>query len=254
MNAQIVLPWCLSIALLAVRLSVAVALSPAFSAYGIPATVRVALILVLAMLTFAHRGPVANAAEWAADPAKLVLPVLAEIFIGALLGLGVHLVLGALSLAGRLMDVQVGFAIGSVFDPVTRSSSNVLGPLLSLIGVTVFVASDAHLELAQLVAQSIDVLPIGELPTLHDPMQPLLAAGSMFALGVALAAPVSLALLLSDVAIAIASRNMPRVNVLMLAMPIKALVSYVVLAVAVLGWTPILRRSFSDMATLTGVR
>lgn len=254
MNAEILLPWCVSITLLAVRLSIAVALSPALSAYGIPATVRVASILVLAVLTFAERGPIANAATWAADPVQLLLPIAAEVFIGALLGLGVHLVLGALSLAGRLMDVQAGFAIGAVFDPVTRTNANVLGSLLSLLGVTIFFATDAHLQVAGLLAQSVDVVPLGELPSLQDPLQPVLAAGAMFASGIALAAPVSLALFLSDVAIGVASRNMPKVNVLVLAMPIKALVSYLVLAMTVRGWAPILRQSFGDMTALAGVR
>lgn len=254
MNVESVLPWCLSVALLAVRLAVAVTLSPAFSAYGVPSTVRAALTLALAALAFANRAPVPEAAAWAANPMHLLVSVTAEIVIGALLGMSVHLTFGALSLAGRLMDVQAGFAIGSVFDPVTRTSSNVLGSLLSLIGVTTFVATDAHLRLAQLVAQSMDVLPLGTLPGLNDPLQPILAGSSMFVLGLALAAPVSLALLLTDAVIAVASRNMQRVNVLVLAMPIKVIVGYGVLAVCVLGWTPLLRESFSEATALAGVR
>jgi flagellar biosynthetic protein FliR len=133
----------------------------------------------------------------------MLVPVLAELLIGVLLGLGVLVVLAALALAGRLIDVQIGFAIASVFDPVTRTSGNVLGSLVSLLGVTLFFVSDAHLQLVQLISRSIDLLPLGELPAFDDPMRPLLAAGSMFALGLALAAPVAVALLLTDAAITI---------------------------------------------------
>lgn len=254
MSPEALLPWMLSIALLTVRLTVAIALSPAFSAYGVPATVRVALTFALATLTFASRPPVADAVAWAADPIKLVMPVMAEVFIGALLGLGVHVVLAALALAGRLMDVQIGFALGSVFDPVTRTSSNVLGSMVSLLGVTLFVVSDAHLQLAQLIAQSIDTLPLGEFPALNDPLQPLLAAGSMFALGLAFAGPVAVALLLTDLAVGVASRNMPQVNVLVLAIPIKVIVGYAVLALAVVGWAPLLQQGFGRMASLLDAR
>jgi flagellar biosynthesis protein FliR len=254
MSSGLLLPWIVSVALLTVRLTVAVALSPALSAYGTPATVRIALTLVLAALTFAYRAAVPAAAAWVADPALLVLPVLAEVFIGALLGLGVHVVLAALALAGRLMDVQVGFSIGSVFDPVTRTSSNVLGSMTGLLGVTLFFVSDAHLQLAQLVSQSVDVLPLGEMPTLNDPMRPILAAGSMFALGLAFAAPLAMALLLTDVAIGVASRNMPQINVLILAMPVKVIVGYGVLAFAVLGWAPLLSQGLARMADLLELR
>lgn len=248
------LPWALSVALLTVRLTVALALAPAFTAYGVPATVRIALVFALAALTFAYRNPVAVAEAGAADPSLLLTAVLAEVIIGALLGLGVHIVFAALALAGRLMDVQIGFAIGSVFDPVTRTNSNVLGSITGLLGATLFFVSDAHLQLAQLLSLSIDALPLGVLPTLQDPLQPVLAAGSMFTLGLALAAPVVSALLLADVAIGVASRNMPQVNVLILAMPIKVMVGYLVLALAVRGWGPLLQQGFGRLAHLSGAR
>jgi flagellar biosynthetic protein FliR len=254
MSADPLLPWVVSVALLTLRLTVALALSPALSAYGIPATVRIALTLALAALTFAYRSPVPAAAGWVADPAALLMPILAEVFIGALLGLGVHVVLAALALAGRLMDVQVGFAIGSVFDPVTRTSSNVLGSMTGLLGVTLFIVSDAHLQLAQLISQSVDALPLGELPALNDPMRPLFAAGSMFALGLAFAAPVAVALLLTDLAIGVASRNMPQINVLILAMPLKVIIGYGVLALAVIGWAPLMSRGFAHMAGVLELR
>lgn len=253
MNTDALLPWSLSVALLTVRLTVAIALSPVLTAYGVPATVRIALTLALALLTFAYRTPVPAAAVWASEPTRLIVPVLAELFIGALLGLSLHVVLAALSLAGRMMDVQIGFAIASVFDPVTRTSGNVLGSLATLLGVTFFFVSDAHLELAQLIARSIDVLPLGELPALNEPMQPLLAAGSMFTLGVAFATPVAIALLLADLGIAVASRNMPQVNVLILAIPVKVIVGYLVLALAVVGWGPLMQQGFDRMFRLVAV-
>lgn len=254
MNFTTLLPWALSVMLLTLRLTVAVALSPALSSYGVPAMVRVALIIALAVLTFAYRAPVPGAVEWLTTPGAMIAPVLAEIFIGALLGLGVHVLLAALALAGRLMDVQVGFAIGSVFDPVTRTSSNVLGSLMSLLGVTLFVISNAHLELARLIASSIDLLPLGEMPALSDPMQPLFAAGSMFTLGLAFAGPVAVALLLTDMTIAVVSRNMPQLNVLVLATPIKVVVAYLVLAVAVTGWAPLMQQALSQVLRVLETR
>lgn len=253
MNVDAFVPWGLCVALLTVRLTVALALSPALASHGLPATVRVALVLALAALTFAYRNPLPAAAVWAREPAALLMPVLTEVLVGALLGLGVHVVMAALSLAGRLMDVQIGFALGSVFDPVTRSSSNVLGSLASLIGVTLFVTGGAHLQLAELISQSLDALPLGQMPPIEDPLQPLLAAGTMFGTGLALAAPVAIALLIVDLAVAVASRNMPQVNVLVLATPVKVVVGYAVLALTVAGWAPLLQRAFTNTAGALGM-
>jgi flagellar biosynthetic protein FliR len=170
------------------------------------------------------------------------------------LGLGVHVLFGALALAGRLMDVQIGFAIGSVFDPVSRSGSSVLGSLMSLLGITLFVLSGAHLQLAQLVSSSLDLLPLGQMPHLDDPLQPLLAAGSMFALGLAFAGPVAVALLLTDVTIAVASRNMPQLNVLVLAIPIKVIIGYLVLALAVSSWGPLMQQALARSVSVLETR
>jgi flagellar biosynthesis protein FliR len=254
MNIDSLLPWALSVALLSVRLTVALALSPALAAYGIPTIVRVVLMVVLAALVFAQRAPPEAATHWTSNPALIVGPVVCEILIGALLGLGVHAVLGALALAGRLLDVQIGFAIGSVFDPVSGSSANVLGSIAALLGVTVFVTSNGHLGLAQLVGGSIDALPLGELPEFADPLRPVLAAGSIFTLGVALAAPVAVSLLLTDLALGVMSRNMPQINVLLLAMPVKVVVGYLVLAYSMMGWGQLLQQGFRGFALSLGVR
>jgi flagellar biosynthetic protein FliR len=208
---------------------------------------------VLAALVFTDRAPPDVARHWMNAPALLIGPIVCEMLIGAVLGLGVHTVLGALALAGRLLDVQIGFAIGSVFDPVSGSSANVLGAIATLLGVTVFVTTNGHLALAQLVGGSIEVLPLGELPELADPLRPVLAAGSMFALGLALAAPVSMSLLLTDVALGVMSRNMPQINVMILAMPVKVVVGYLVLAYSVIGWGPLLQQGFRGFAVSLGL-
>jgi flagellar biosynthetic protein FliR len=253
MNLEPILPWLLTVGMLTIRLTAALALSPAFSAYGVPASVRVALTVALAGLTCAYRGPASDAAAWVANPALLLIPVLAELFIGAVMGLTVQVVLAALALAGRLMDVQIGFAIGSVFDPVSGASANILGSIAALLGVMLFVIGDAHLQLARLLSQSIDAFPLGRWPPLNDPLQPLLAAGSMFALGLACAAPLVAALLLTDIAVGVASRNMPQINVLLLAMPIKIIVGYLVLTFAVRGWGPLVTQGFSRMTDTLGM-
>jgi flagellar biosynthesis protein FliR len=84
-------------------------------------------------------------------------------------------------------------------------------------------------------------------------MRPLLAAGSMFSIGLALAAPVAIALLMTDLAIAVTSRNMPQLNVFVLAVPIKVFVGFLVLMFAVRGWSPLLERAFGHVAVAIGV-
>jgi flagellar biosynthesis protein FliR len=246
--------WIVATLLLSVRLGVAVGLSPPFASYGLPALVRVALILALSALVAGAVAQQSGLEQLIERPQELLVAVAAEGFIGMALGLGVHVVLAAFALAGRILDVQIGFGIGSIFDPVTRASSNVLASLMSVLGVTLFFVTDSHLALASLVVRSIGAFPLGTWPSFDDPFAMLSASGLMFSAGLALAAPVVLALLMTDVLVGVASRNMPQVNVLVLSIPLKVLIGYAVLALAVTAWAPALDPLFGRAGDLLGAR
>ena len=249
MDLAVLVTWVLSVLLISVRFSVAFALSPVFTSYGIPAIARLALILAMSTLVY-QAGAVSLTAT--VDTSQIIAAVGAEAVNGVLLGLAVHVALAAFALAGRMLDIQIGFGLGSVFDPVTRSSANVLGSLLALLGVMLFIAADAHLALASLLAASFDVVPLGTLPPVDDPLKVASAAGAMFAFGLALAAPVVLALFLTDVIVGIISRNSPQINVLVLSMPLKVLVGIFVLAIAMVAWAPLVERLFHLTSNVLG--
>jgi flagellar biosynthetic protein FliR len=244
--------WLVATMLVSVRLTVAVGLSPAFSAFGLPAMVRLVLVMLLAAISQAAVPSIQQVAL--ATTSGLIEAIAAEVFLGMLLGFGVHVVLAAFAVAGRLLDVQSGFGIGSVFDPVSRSNQNVMGALMSIVGVTLFFLTDAHLALAAMLARSTEVFPVGRFPPLSDPMPLLSGAGAMFAAGLALAAPVSLALVLTDLFVGVVSRNMPQINVLVLAMPLKVLIAYFVLAVSVRARGPVIQRLFGLVSDVMGAR
>jgi flagellar biosynthesis protein FliR len=247
-------PWMASALLLSLRLSVAVAMSPALSAYGVPVTVRLALVFALAALALSSPAAPAPDPALLQSPQAFITAGATELLLGMLLGLGVHVVLAAFAVAGRILDVQIGFGIGSIFDPVTRASQNVMGSLMSLLGVTLFFVTDAHLALAGMLAGSLKLFPIGQLPSFADPMPVVTAAGSMFSMGLALAAPVAIALVLTDLFVGIASRNMPQINVLVLSIPLKVLIAYFILALSVRAWTPITERMFGIVGDILGAR
>ncbi len=247
-------PWLVGVMLLSIRLSVAMALSPVMTAFGIPTAARLVLVFMLSALAMSNSTPAAPFAPVMASVDHFISAAAAELFLGMLLGLGVQVAMAAFAVAGRILDVQIGFGIGSVFDPVTRSSQNVMGSLMSLVGVTLFFIADAHLSLAAMLSASLNPFPIGQWPSFGDPLPIVTATGSMFALGLALAAPVAITLVLTDLFVGIASRNMPQINVLVLSIPLKVLIAYFVLALSVRAWSPITQRLFGLVGDVLGAR
>jgi flagellar biosynthetic protein FliR len=212
------MPWVASVLLIATRLAALFLMTPILHALPLPASIR--LLLVIA-LSAALAMPFASTAA-PADLAALLDAVLAEFAIGATLGLGVLMAFAGFALAGRLLDVQVGFGVAQVFDPLTRTQVPVLTSAFSLAGVVFFFLVNGHHALLRGIAFSLQRFPPGQPWSLQAAAEPVLKqAAGLFTLGFALAAPIVLALLLVEFALGVVARNLPQANMLMLGIPVK---------------------------------
>jgi len=237
--------WGFCVFLLSLRIGTLFVLSPIWGVASVPAPFRVLLVLALSGLLVT-----ATAAHATALPSSLgglLGAAVSEVVIGAILAFGVFAAFAAFSLAGKVLDVQVGFGIGSVFDPVTHSQAPLLGTVLNLLAVVMFFAVDGHHMLLRGIAFSIEALPPGAmLPAL--PVDAVLRQfGAMFALGATLAAPVMFCLLLVDLGLAVLSRNLPQMNVFIVAVPLKIFVGLAMLAASVSYLGPVVAKIFASI-------
>jgi flagellar biosynthetic protein FliR len=135
---------------------------------GVPARFRVILVLALAALLVAATGT--RAAGDVHDVAAFAGMAAAEDVLGALLAFGVLAAFAAFQLAGRLLDLQLGFGVATLIDPATRGHAPLLGTLLWMAGVALFFAVDGHHALLGAFALSLHAAPpgrpLGELGSL----------------------------------------------------------------------------------------
>lgn len=239
--------WIVAVLLLSTRIAAALLFTPVLYAAPVPLLVRVLLVVALSCalaLPFAHAdgGP-------PLDAMALASALLREAALGAILGLGVLLAFGGFALAGRLLDVQVGFGIAQVLDPLTRSRVPVLSSLFTLLAAVFFFAVDGHHALLRGLAYSIDRFPPGHgasVATAGEAVAREVAA--LFGLGFALAAPVVLALLLVEFALGVLARAMPQANVLLLGLPVKILAGLLALSVWIGGFGAPASRLYAQIA------
>jgi flagellar biosynthesis protein FliR len=253
-------PWLIAVMLLSVRVGTMLLLTPILYAVSMPVMVRVAIILGLACviaMPFAHSGP-----GGALDAGVLGQAVLREAAVGATLGLGVLMAFAGFAVAGRLVDLQVGFGLAQVFDPLTRSLAPVLSAVFGLFAAVFFFVVDGHHALVRGVAYSVERFPVGRAWPLAAAADPIaLQAAALFTLGFALAAPVVLALLLVEFVLGVISRNLPQMNMLVMGIPVKILVGLLALSVWATGFSAPAGRlyaqigkSWSDWFAAGGVR
>lgn len=236
--------WAVAVLLLWTRLGALLTLSPIAQAVKAPPIFWVLFTLALSGTLCAALG------LRAAPPASLgglSLLLLSEAVLGALLGLALHAAFAALATAGRLLDLQMGFGMATVLDPVTRANVPVMGVALTMLGLAVFFGVDGHHALMRGIVQVIQWVPPGSLWRLPDPMLLARAMGAMFSMTLVVVAPAMFMLLLIELALNFTSRVLPQMNVLFVGMPVKALVGFSTLAIAAPGMAPALRKLYAEM-------
>lgn len=224
--------WVLATALVATRLGALVLFSPAMGGAIVPATVRVTIVLALAA-TLGAQVPIRPelALGLGSDPARLAVALALETALGATMALGVAMAFAAFTAGARLVDLQIGFGLGQVFDPSTRQATPVIGALASWVALVTFFLVDAHHGLLRGLALSLEAVPPGAPWAVEDWLPGVVfAAGQMASLGFVMFAPVIACLLVVEVALGFASRFMPQMNVLVLGMPLKVFAGLAALA------------------------
>lgn len=241
--------WVLATYFMSLRVGALLLMSPIFPALAGLIQVRVIFVVCLSACLVSGLGIQVGGQV---DMALLVVGSVSEILIGALMSFGVFSAFGAFSVAGKLLDVQTGFGMGTVFDPLTRTGSPMFATMLNMTGYLMFFALDAHHALIRGISFSVERSPLGRgLPELA--LDAVIAQfGVMFSLGMALCAPVLFALVFVEAAMAIMSRVLPQMNVFVVGVQVKILVGIVVLAASLKSTSPVMSKIFSSIFVFWG--
>lgn len=178
------------------------------------------------------------------------LLIIKEALVGIMIGFIAYLILSAIQIAGGFIDFQMGFAIANVIDPQTGAQSPLIGQYLYTITLLFLLAVNGHHMLLDGVFYSYEVIPLKQLyvPFSNGSMADFLLKtfNQMFVIAFQMAVPVVGCLFLVDVALGIIARTVPQLNVFVVGLPLKILVSFVVILVS-FGMFTILIQNLFDM-------
>jgi len=94
-------------------------------------------------------------------PLTFMLALVREILIGYALGLMVNLFIAWALMAGEIMDMEMGTSVSKIYDPQSGVSMPVTGSALNILITLIFFASDGHLTLIRIMANSLLTFPPG---------------------------------------------------------------------------------------------
>lgn len=153
----------------------------------------------------------------ASDGLGLAAQALRETLLGFLLGLGMTIVLSGLQLAGQMVDQQVGFGLGQVFNPDLGDSGSISGQMLVMLGTVAFLLLEpmgGHIIMLRTLADTFAVWPVGDA-WLIGPWAELLTelVVQSLMLGLRVAAPIVVMLSLVDLALGFLGHTVPQLNI-----------------------------------------
>ncbi|HCW52435.1 MAG TPA: flagellar biosynthesis protein FlhB [Clostridium sp.] len=158
----------------------------------------------------------------------LVFYAVSEIMTGLILGYITNLIFQVAKFAGGWMDLHAGFSMVSIFDPATKMSSTLLGNLSYFIGVVFFFIIGGQRLVIKLIVESIQIVPLGRTIVYQETtMDVINTIIQYFLLGVKIAIPVVIIIVITDVCLGLISRTVPTIPVMILGMPIKNILAFI---------------------------
>jgi type III secretion protein T len=212
----------LLLGLSATRVAVAFLLVPLFTAELIPALVRNAMFLAIAMLSLALQ-PAPEPLDLGGF--QLAIMFAKEAFIGGAIGLLFAGILWAFEAAGQVIDNKVGSTQAQVMDPLSGHQTTLNGALFGRLASFVFMAMGGFMVMVGTLIESYAIWPVrAPFPGLAAGAAQVFEGelGRIMLLTLLVAAPALVLLYVVEGVLGLVNRFAQQLNVFSLAMSIKA--------------------------------
>jgi flagellar biosynthetic protein FliR len=222
--------WIVAYAYPLARILAFIAAAPLWSTAGIPRRTRlilgfgITIAIVPALPAMPAVAPASLAGLW----------ILAQqMLIGIGMGFAARIIFAAVDLAGEFIGMQMGLGFATSYDPLNSSQTPVISEFIGLIGLLLFLSLNGHLIYVATLAQSFNAIPVGPNPLGAGSWLNLAELGSkIFSSGLLIALPVVVALMITNIALAVLTRAAPQLNIFALGFPLTLTGGFVALAIS----------------------
>ncbi|MEK7703269.1 MAG: flagellar biosynthetic protein FliR [Nitrospirota bacterium] len=151
----------------------------------------------------------------------VVQGLLSEITIGMVIGFGARIIFAAVELGAEVAGMQIGFGVANAFDPISNQQVSLMRQIYMAIAALIFLAIYGDHVVLRAMALSFEVVPASGFTIKGPLIEQIIRMGSnIFILGMKIAAPITVALLLAQIAMGVISRVVPQIQVFMFSFPL----------------------------------
>ena len=174
--------------------------------------------------------------------------VLCEMAIGLALAFIAQIVFSAVEFGGQIVGMQMGLTISQIIDPTRGSQVQIMSVLQTLFATLIFLSLNIHHLFIHAIVDSFSIIPLGGWHLNGEIITFLIKrAADVFVIGIRLAAPVMVSLLLTSVALGVMARAFPQMNIFMISLPLNIGIGFVVLGATLMVFIHVLEISFGQV-------
>jgi len=163
----------------------------------------------------------------------LITYAINEILTGLIFGLIVDTSFKIIIMAGSLLDLHIGLSMVNIIDPNSKVNTTLNGNLLHSIAMMIFFIVDGHHLLIKSLIESFNLLSLGRSIIFGETLMALIGIiVEYFIIGLKIAIPIVLIIILTDLCMGLISRAVPQINVMILGMPVKMLVGMIAISLS----------------------
>ncbi len=222
---------------------------PFFGTRQIPPMAKIGFSYFLAMILF----PVVPLpASLPINSIFYFLMVGKEVMVGFIIGYVSFILLTSVQVAGQIIDLQMGFGIANVFNPLLNIQQSVMAQFEYLLAVLLFVLMDGHHLLLLALRESFKIIPLGHMHfSIHtfNLVNGFLAR--MFVIAFQIAIPSLAALFITNLCLGFMSRLVPQMNVFFVGFSITLVVGFLVLFINMGDLASVYHRLFGEVIQQT---
>lgn len=148
--------------------------------------------------------------------------IVKEFLVGIVIGYVSFMFFSSLYLAGQIIDMQIGFGMVNILDPINGIQVPLLGNFMYTFVTLYFLLINGHHILLSALFKSYSLVPINGAVFDNFMVSNIIKMFiEAFALGFKISTPILAAALLAEVSLGILAKTVPQMNVFVVGMPVK---------------------------------
>ena len=235
--------------LIIVRISCFVFVAPFFGTANSPARVKIGLSVFVSLLIY---GLVDKTGIAYTGIFGYSIVVIREGITGLLIGLAANICNSIILFAGNIIDMDIGLAMATEFDPTNNTQVTITGNLYQYFILLLLIATDMHHVILRAAVDSFSLIPINGQKFNWDHLLASMTTymGDMFVIAFRIILPVFACIMILNCILGIMAKVSPQMNMFSVGMQMKIMVGFMVLFITITLLPSVADFIFKEMKTM----